>query len=317
MSRLEHVPIYNIIVTPDKAKTLRGVKDVGAPKKQKTQYDEIKKSITERGVRTPIEIRPLDGEFEGMYGLVNGLQRLSICKGLLEKGHKQFETIPAHILDPGEVTEETLIEEQIRLNALRVETSHREFCDAINVMMIRNPKLTVEQIADRLDKSPSWVQQRLHLNKLPEDVFDLVEEGSIKTQNGYNLALLYDLKLPDETMALWLDKALTLPADEFSASAKAFKQTVQKERRNGTLRTGEEDVVFTMRKKGEIEDEWKRTKTAVQSKDGELPPFLKGYFSALSWVGKVDEETLRIKREEKATAEAKKREAAEAKLQTA
>jgi ParB/RepB/Spo0J family partition protein len=97
-------------------------------------YIGLVESIRLKGVMNPITVRELqDDKGETIYGLVDGLQRLSASR---DAGK---ETIPCHVID---VEEGKLLESQIIANVHKIETKPVEYSKAILKIIEGNPLLS-------------------------------------------------------------------------------------------------------------------------------------------------------------------------------
>ena len=140
--------------------------------------DELTASIRERGVISPIVVRPRPGGSEGEYQIVAGERRWRAS----QRAGKR--TIPGVVrdLDDLEVMEIALIEniQRADLNALEEARGYA----AMEARFGRN----AEAIAQVVGKSRSHVANTLRLMKLPESVRLHVEAGRLSA--GHARALL-------------------------------------------------------------------------------------------------------------------------------
>lgn len=173
--------------------------------KQSQDYQEVKQSITAKGLLTPISVRDLG---DGTFGLVDGLQRWNIAQDL------GWEFIPAQVVT---MADGEILEAQIVANAQRIETKPVEYTKALLRLLAMNPTLTMSELARRLGKSATWLTERFHLLKLSEQLQGLVNENKISLANGYALA-----KVPEEFQSQFLEGAMTLPTTEFVPGVQKF-----------------------------------------------------------------------------------------------
>ena len=210
---LKHINVSDIH-EPDEA--LRKVD------RENEDYLGLVESVRNDGVMTPITVREVQTEEGVIYGLVDGLQRLTASRdaGVAE--------IPCHII---EVAEAELIEAQIIANVHKVETRPVEYSQGLLKVLSRNPLLTRSELAARLAKTPTWLSERLGLLKLSEDVGSLVDEGKIALSNAYALAKLASVA-PDE-QADFVDRALTMPPAQFAPTVNARIKEIRDAKRKG------------------------------------------------------------------------------------
>lgn len=172
---------------------------------------ELADSISRHGVLQPILVRPLLG---GGYQIVAGERRWRAARmaGLTE--------VPAVIreLDESQVMELALIE-----NLQREDLSPLEEAQGYEVL-IETYGFTQEEVAETVGKSRPAVTNALRLMKLPKEIQDMLEEGSLSA--GHARALL---SLPEEK-ALQLAKA----AAEKGFSVREIEALAQKELKTET-----------------------------------------------------------------------------------
>jgi len=190
--------------------------------REQESYQGLVESIRSRGVMNPITVREIQSEGGVLYGLVDGLQRLTASK---DAG---CDTVPCHVI---EVEDAELIEAQIIANVHKIETKPVEYSKALLLVLSRNPLLTRTELADRLAKTPTWLSERLGLLKLAEDVGSLVDEGKIPLSNAYALAKLASVA-PDEQND-FIDRALTMPPAQFAPTINARIKEIRDSKRKG------------------------------------------------------------------------------------
>lgn len=202
-------------IRPSKV-ALRGVN------KQNPAYQELVDSIRKRGVLLPILLRELrDPETgETIYGLVDGLQRYTASQ---DCGRP---TINANVIS--DMSDAEVLENQIVTNAIRVETKPGEFTKQLVRIFQANPLLTLADMAAKLNRSPGWIQDRLGLANLPDDVLKLVDEDKIPLSNAYALA-----KLPEDEISNFIQNAMTMSPAEFAPTAGNRAKEIREAKRQG------------------------------------------------------------------------------------
>lgn len=188
------------------------------PERHDPKYHELRESIREKGVYTPILVRP-DGDG---YILIDGMQRFTISK---EVGRR---TIPARVLD---VTPEEALEIQIIANVHRIETTPVQYAEQIRLMMTLRPDLTLPQVAVKLGKSPNWIKSMLRLVNLEPDIAAIVESGKITVWNAQALA-----KLPPKEQREYLVMAQNLKPAEFSPKINAIARKLKEGRKGDRVK---------------------------------------------------------------------------------
>ena len=155
VSQEKMLPIARIFANPDQP---RRVFDEEA-------IQELADSIKEHGVIQPILVTPKDDGYE----IVAGERRYRASK---LAGLSEIPVIIRSMTDQNQL-EISLIENIQRrdLNSVETATAYAKLRDQFN--------LTNDQIAKRVNKSPSAVINTMRLLKLPKEVVSLIAEGQI------------------------------------------------------------------------------------------------------------------------------------------
>ncbi len=136
---------------------------------------ELTESVRHHGVDTPILLRPADKE--GFYFLVAGARRIKAC---LAVGLKE---IPAIVKD---LTEQQANESQAIENIQREDLDPIDEARGFKVLLAAG-KYTVEQLAQRIDKSLPYVYRSIKLLELADDLLEMIEEGKLTPAHGAQL----------------------------------------------------------------------------------------------------------------------------------
>lgn len=129
--------------------------------------NELKESMKEIGLLTPIIVRPAK---DGKYEIIDGLHRYAATKKL---GWKDIE---ANIVNLNDV--DALVY-SITNNIQRKQMDPIDEAQAI-LKLINNYGLSETDVAKKLGKSTAWVSQRIAVAlKLPDEVKKLLEDGKI------------------------------------------------------------------------------------------------------------------------------------------
>lgn len=140
---------------------------------------ELAKDIARRGLQQPIVVRPLEEtedsvKFGFTHKVLAGHRRVTAYKIL------EADVIPA-IVKQGHMT---LFDEK-DINAVenlqRAELNLEQEANAIRHYWMAG--WNRQEIAERVGKSPGWVQIRVALLELPEEIQHLAGQGYIKTQD--------------------------------------------------------------------------------------------------------------------------------------
>ncbi len=191
------------------------------------QYQDLVASVRHRGVDNAITIRPIPAaqRVEGgpEYYVTDGLQRWSAAKdaGVFD--------VPVHVKD---IPDSEVLYSQIIANVHRVDTKPKEYADALKRILEMSPMMTKQDLADQLNKSTSWLDQRLSLTKLSKEVGELVDDGKVTLNNAIVLA-----KLSDEDQAKFLNDAMTKDSGSFGAAVQQHLKEQRKAIREGRPQT--------------------------------------------------------------------------------
>jgi ParB/RepB/Spo0J family partition protein len=189
--------------------------------RSKEEFAGLVQSIRIQGVMNPITVREIVDDDTGdvIYGLVDGLQRFNASK---DAGK---ETIPCHVIS---CENGKLIEAQIMANVHKIETKPVEYSRALLKMLQDNPLMPRTELADKLAKTGTWISERLGLLKLTEDIGILVDEDKIGLSNAYAMA-----KLPPEEQTNFVDRAMVMPPQQFTAIVNARVKEIRDAERKG------------------------------------------------------------------------------------
>lgn len=149
--------------------------------------NELKKSISENGLVTPITVRP----YNSGYQLIAGERRLRAVQELA------FSKIPAYVLNVR--TDEELLELSLVENIQREDLNPIE--EALGYKrLIDECRLTQEEAAKKVGKDRATLSNVLRLLKLPDPVQDSLKRGEISA--GHARALLA-CDEEDKLIELW------------------------------------------------------------------------------------------------------------------
>lgn len=272
-------------------------------------------SIRKNGVLNSISVREIKDQSTGdvLYGLIDGLHRFSASR---DAG---MDDIPAMVFDK---TDGEVLEAQIIANAQRIETKPVEYSKQLVLILSANPLMTVTELAGKLSKSVSWLNDRLGLTKLDPKIGELVDRDEMNLMNAYALA-----KLPVEEQLNFLDRAQTMQPQEFVPTVQARIKQIKEDKRKGKDSQPEQFVpVAHVRKPGELKEELEQGvigKTLITELKITSPE--EGFKLGLQWALHLDPSSVEKAKQEdearkKATKEAREKrekEAAEKKMKEA
>lgn len=273
---LRQIPLSEIRENPV---ALRSVEKEGE------DYIRIRDSIAARGILNPINVlQKTDPDNNIYFVVVDGLHRYTSA---VELG---LESIPAHILD---VDESEVTALQIIANSAKKETKPVEYTKALKLMLTANPTLTINELAEQVGNSASWVSQRLNLLKLDEKIQKLVDEGRVSVVNGLALA-----KLSKEEQGEFLDRAMTQNSSEFVPAVDERVKAIRTAAREGRKA---DDVGFVpsqfLRKVSEFKDELSngRAGAAICARSN-LTTAAEGFKAGVEWALHIDPQGLDVQR---------------------
>ncbi len=151
-------------------------------------FEELKKSIQEKGIIQPIAIRPAQ---DGRYQLIAGERRL---KAAIAIGLKWIPSYVINIAADEEMLEMALIENVQRehLNPIDLAKGYQRLIDEV--------ELTQEEVAEKIGKDRATVANVIRLLKLPEKIQTSIKRGEIR--EGHARALL-GLNDSGQQIELW------------------------------------------------------------------------------------------------------------------
>lgn len=246
------------------------------------EYIQLRDSVGQVGVLHPLLVRQKsdtleDGSEESYYELVDGLQRHTAC---LELGIDEVDIKISSLNDI------EALEAQIITNVHRVETKPIEYTKSLQRLMVLDSTLTIPELAQRVAKSPTWLNQRFQMvQKLDPALLDLVNDGKINVTNALQLA-----KLPQAEQADFAARAQTEAAVDFVKTVKDRVSEINKAAREG--RVTEErrfDLTIKQRKLSEIKAAYENGDVAVNLADAVKPAdVVTAIDLGIKWVLSID-----------------------------
>jgi len=151
-------------------------------------FEELKKSVQEKGIIQPIAIRP---SLDGRYQMIAGERRL---KAAIAVGLKWIPSYIINITNDEEMLEMALIENVQRehLNPIDLANGYQRLIDEV--------KLTQEEVAEKIGKDRATVANVIRLLKLPEPIQDSIRKGEIREGHARALLGLTDMS---RQLELW------------------------------------------------------------------------------------------------------------------
>jgi len=174
--------------------------------------DELAASIKEKGVITPLLVRPLNGTGAGTYEIIGGSRRIRAAK---DAGLAQVPILVRMDLTESDALELMIIDNLQQQDvhpldeALGYEYLIKQYADELRK---NEPKAkldmdaTMKRIAEKIGKSTSYIYQRLKLNGLIEPVQKALFNNELTPGHAI---LIARLQPPDQKRALEVCTAIT------------------------------------------------------------------------------------------------------------
>ena len=290
MADLRTVPITSI---RQNTVALRGV-DAESPK-----FRELIESIAHNGIINAIAVReqtdPTNGE--KYLEVIDGLHRF---KASIEAG---LQEVPVNVLT---ISEAENLDIQISANLHKIDTRPMEYTRALLQILAANPTMTVPQLAGKINASVTFIEQRLSLMKLHDDIKELVNTGKICLANGFSIS-----KLPRDEQADWIQRGMTVNANEFVPACQARVREINAAEKKGKdpkkLEFSAHPFLQTVKTIVGEHDNPTAVLNLIQ-KNGVTDP-LEAAVMALAWVLNLDPDSVAVQKEKWDRAQAAKDEA--------
>mgnify|MGYP002633672827 CR=1 FL=1 len=221
------------------------------------------------------------------YELVDGLHRLTASRQL------GMTEVNADVQD---MDDNQVAITQITMNLHRVETKPSEFTKQLQRYINSNPMMSRTQLAVKLGKPPSWINQRLSLSAIENpEIQANIDEGVITLSNAFNLA-----KLPPADQLEFMAAAMTMSPQEFTPKVAARAKEIREQTSKGRTQApaGFVPVPFLKKMselKSELEDS-KVGKDLIIRFSAETAR--EGWDLAMSWVLNLDPVSVEQKKAE-------------------
>jgi ParB family chromosome partitioning protein len=147
-----------------------------------SRINDLSRSILEKGLLHPLVVRQV--KTDGQYQIIAGNRRYAACKAL------GWRKIPCHIIEVDndrEAFEISLIENIQRRTLNPIEEAH-----AFKAYVSDFGWGGVSDLANKIGKSPSYVDRRLQLLKLPLDVLEKIDCSLLNIAAAEELIPIHD-----------------------------------------------------------------------------------------------------------------------------
>ena len=165
---------------------------------------ELAASIRSQGVLSPLLVRPLN---ERSFEIVAGARRYRAAQ------MAESETIPVRIVN---LTDAEALEAQLIENLQRRDVHPLEEAQGFRALLnLEEPKYSIEQIAAKTGKSPTYVAQRLKLTELSPAVVEAFYKDEIGVGHALLLAKLQPAEQEQALAACFREDCLVLDVAAF------------------------------------------------------------------------------------------------------
>lgn len=209
---IEKIPLQKLVVNPFQPRKLFDEEAI----------EELAQSIREHGIIQPIVVRKKGKKYE----IVVGERRFRAAK------LANLEEIPAIVKD---LTEEQMMELAILENLQREDLTPIEEAEAYQ-SLIEKLNFTQEDLAKRLGKSRPHITNTIRLLQLPEEVRQLVNDGSLTMGHGRALLGLKNKKRIPEVAKKVINQSLNVR--QLESLIKQLNENVSRE----TKKTQKKDI---------------------------------------------------------------------------
>jgi ParB/RepB/Spo0J family partition protein len=268
--------------------------------KENPKFLELVASIAAKGVINPIAVREkVDGATNETYlEVIDGLHRFTAsCEAGLQE-------IPVNVMT---VSEAENLDIQISANLHKIETKPVEYARALLQILSGNATMTLPELAGRLNVSTTFIDQRLALIKLAEEIKPLVNEGKIAVASAYALS-----KLPRTEQPEWVTRAMTENANAFVPACQARIKEISEANKKGKDPAVREFQPYpVLRKRSLLDAEYANPDQTLKLVEGKTDP-AEIVVNVLAWVLSLDEPTVAEAKSKWEAAEAEKKAKAEA-----
>jgi ParB family chromosome partitioning protein len=165
-------------------------------------FDELKKSIEEKGVIQPILVRPTNN---GRYEVVAGERRL---RATIELGIKLIPAYVKEITTDEEMLEIAIIEnvQREQLNPIDLAKGYQQLIDECG--------LTQEEVAKKIGKDRTTVANIIRCLKLPGKIQESLQQGDIKEGHARALLRITDPKVQEKVWHRTVKEGLSVRSVE-------------------------------------------------------------------------------------------------------
>ena len=192
---------------------------------------ELAADIIARGL---LNLPTVVAQEDGTYIVTDGARRSTALQLNLANGLCEDEVTVQ--VKPSQSDLETLAD-QFAGNATVVKTTNKDYINALYTLATEG-EMSIKKLAKKVGKSPKYINQLFKTLRLPEEILDAAEAGSVSVSNLITLSELSG-KVDDNELAEWTKKAATETAADFSVMVEDEKETIREakkaERQGGSV----------------------------------------------------------------------------------
>lgn len=245
-------------------------------------FQGLKNSIAAEGIFQNLIVKHSDTT-PNMYMLIDGLQRLTAAQmlGMSEVNVKvdRADEAKTHSI-------------QIQANLHRVDTKPAQFGASIRRLMALRPDVTVIDLANELNVSPTYIYDRINLKNLVPEIADQVDAGEITAGAAIQLS-----KLPAEEQVNYVSRAVSLPINELVEQVGARVTEIKNATKEGRKTEPEKFTpIPRQRSKSDLEKEYNNhSARATFVTEGMSAP--DAWDAAIAWALQLDPASVEVERE--------------------
>ena len=131
------------------------------------KFDELVASVREKGVVVPLLVRPMNGNFEIVYG-----ERRWRASGMIE----EIKKVPCQIR---ELTDEQAFDLMTIENLQREDFTELEEAESFAAYLKKKGNGALPELAERTGIDPRYIRRRVHVLTLPKKILEAWESGKL------------------------------------------------------------------------------------------------------------------------------------------
>lgn len=246
--------------------------------KDAEQYLNLIHSVRKNGVLSPVtvieKVDPADNST--FYQLVDGLHRYSAACEV------DLPTIPVNILS---ISESEAVATQVMANIIKIDTKPVQYTQALQRILSAEPLMTLDELAERVSQTTSFVKQRFSLLKLEPTIQAMVDASEITIVNAYALS-----KLPHAEQLELVDFAISQDQADFVKTVTDRKKQLAEQARTGKeAGPAKFEPVAKARKMVDLKNEHVNGTAGLAITAAEnLTTAAEGFAAGIAWVLQLD-----------------------------